>query len=210
MQRAFSSPYLQPVLTALLLAALLQQPAPAYRVGPSATPAYRIAPGAEEAEEAVGAPAIPLPELARTGVTIEAYDPRVESRWGTDDPYYSGTIRGGAAIAQSRQGPLDGGWTVLSPDGRQLYALQLVDTGDGGVEGAWREVLAAAPGAGHPEASGFIPLISREAGRTVLRFLQPGAAGPTVVTLQPSPDGTWRGELARGAGPASPVVMRRR
>lgn len=147
-------------------------------------------------------------ELARTGVTIDAYDKRVESRWGVDDPFYAGTVRGGAAIAQSRQGQLDGGWTLAGPDGSALYVLQLVDAGEGGLEGAWRQ---AGPDTGaRPGRSGYIALISRAAGQVVLRFLEPGAAAPTAVTLVMAGDGSWSGQAAQGAGSATPVRMLRR
>ena len=206
----------------LSLALLLLLQAPAYRTGP-AQPAvqpsygtapsagYRIAPNAGEDEEGpASAPFFPPPQLARTGVTIDAYDRSVEARWGGDDPFYTGTIRGGAAIAQSRQGPLDGGWTVTAADGAALFVLQLADEGLGMVEGAWRDAAGGRPGGVRPDASGFIALASREPGRAVLRFLEPGAATPTVISIAPAPDGSWRGEAVRGTAPPAPVVMRRR
>lgn len=214
-------------MLSLLLALLIQQPA--YRTGPVQPPAvaapgmpsratggYRIAPEAEGAEGDRRAPATPPPQLARTGVLIDAYDRTIESRWGADDPFYNGTVRGGAALAQSRQGPLDGGWTLLGSDGAALFALQLVDTGEGGVEGAWRDARPSTAGpatagpATRPEASGFIAAISREPGRAVLRFLEPGASAPTVVSVSPALDGRWRGTLARDNGSTAPVEMRRR
>lgn len=200
---------------------VLQQPASggaseetAYRTGlpaqaqyrtPSASseePTYNIAPPAD---------ATPAPELALTGVLIDAYDKRVESRWGADDPFYNGTIRGGAAAAQSRQGPLDGGWSLVGADGAALYSLQLVDAPEAGtLEGAWREDGAATAGVATPAKSGFIALISREPGLAVLRFLEPGAEAPTVVTVRPMLDGSWRGELARASGDPAPVTLRPR
>jgi hypothetical protein len=211
------------LLPVLSLALLLLLQAPAYRVGPvqpatsaaqpysPATGGYRIAPSAGEDEAGpASAPWFPPPQLARTGVTIDAYDRTVEARWGGDDPYYTSTIRGGAAIAQSRQGPLDGGWTVTAADGATLFALQLVDEGLGLVEGAWRDAAGARPGGARPEASGFIALASRGPGRAVLRFMEPGATTLTVISVAPSADGSWRGEVARGVSTATPVVMRRR
>lgn len=193
--------------------ALLVLQQPTYRTGPAAAtpaqpaPAYQVAPGAGSA---VRPAAAPPPELALTGVMIDAYDKGVEDRWGPDDPFYTGTVRGGAAVAQSRQGPLDGGWRLVGADGAVLYALQLVDPADGlALEGAWREAGAAAAGAVTPAKSGFIALMSREEGRAVFRFLEPGASAPTVVTLAPTLDGTWRGELTRASGPPAPVIMRR-
>jgi hypothetical protein len=210
------------LLSVLSLALLLALQAPAYSVGPAQPAAlaeqpapvggYRIAPNAGEDEEGpASAPWFPPPQLARTGVSIDAYDRSVEARWGGDDPFYTGTIRGGAAIAQSRQGPLDGGWTVTAADGTAIFALQLVDEGLGLVEGAWRDAAAAARSGGvRPDASGFIALASREPGRAVLRFLEPGASTPTVISVAPAADGSWRGEAVRGAAAPAPVIMRRR
>ena len=174
------------------------QPAPSvgYNVG-RGVGTYNVAPGLVP----------PPPRVEATGVTIENYDRRIESRFGTPDPFYEATVRGGAAVAQSRQGSLDGGWT-LSAAGTDLYAFQLVDKGEGGsLEGAWRDLRA-------PSArdSGFMALIAREPGRTVLRFFETGARAPTVVSLEPVMDGSWRGRLQRAEAGAAPldVVMRRR
>jgi hypothetical protein len=218
------------VISALLVALLVQ--ASPYAIGASAQPAggyqtgtppgaYRAAPGAVSDEEnssgSVTAAAAgytpsysvaPPVALARTGVTIDAYDKSVESRWGADDPFYNGTVRGGAAMAQSRQGQLDGGWTLAGPDGAALYVFQLVDAGEGWLEGAWR--AGAKPIGAGPGASGFIALISRESGRVVLRFLEPGAAAPTAVTLEMAADGSWSGQAARGDGQPTAVRMVRR
>lgn len=159
---------------------------------------YTLAPGLEPS----------APRLEATGVNIDNYDRRIESRFGTPDPFYEATVRGGAAMAQGRQGGLDGGWTLAAADGAELYALQLVDTGEGGsLEGAWRDLRA-------PKArdSGFLALIGREPGRARLTFFEPGARAPTVVTLEPSLDGSWRGRLQSAEAGAQPraVVMRRR
>ena len=180
-----------------------------YRTGPVAGTPYQVGPGSSE-EPGTQAPFTVAPpvNLARTGVTIDAYDKRVESRWAADDPFYTSTVRGGAAIAQSRQGQLDGGWTLAGDDGGALYVLQLVDAGEGWIEGAWRKDGAGT--ANGPAASGYIALISRESGRVVLRFLEPGAAAPTAVTLEPAADGSWRGQAARANGTVTPVRMLRR
>lgn len=195
---------IQTAIIALLLQAALY---PTASVPGSATP-YRTLPetGADTAEPSPGeSPRAPPPELARTGVLIDSYDKRVESRWGVDDPFYASTVRGGASAAQSRQGRLDGGWTLAETDGAPLYALQLVDTGEGGVEGAWRRIKP-----GSASASGFIALISPEPARLVLRFLEPGAAAPTVATVNLGADGAWRGDIARTGEPGTPVTLTRR
>jgi len=172
------------------------QPAPTYRLGPGVG-TYNIAPGLVP----------PPPRVEPTGVNIENYDRRIESRFGTPDPFYEATVRGGAALAQSRQGALDGGWT-LAAGSTDLYAFQLVDRGEGeSLEGAWRDLRA-------PSArdSGFIALIAREPGRTVLRFFEPGARAPTVVSLALAADSSWRGRLQRAEPGAAPleVTLRRR
>jgi hypothetical protein len=194
-----------PVLTLLL------QTAP-YQTGPAATaeaPAYRVGPAAGSTYTTTPSLGPAPPELARTGVTIDNYDRRVESRWGADDPFYTQTIRGGAAAAQSRQGEMDGSWTLSGAQGEMLYALELADAGYGLVEGAWR---AASGGNAAParSPSGFISLASREAGRVTLWFLEPQADAPTSVRLDRAADGSWRGELTRAPKAPVPVVLQRR
>lgn len=183
----------------------MTQAAP-YRTGPTPQVSAPYQVGAPSSSYEVAVP--PPPELARTGVLVDAYDRRVEARWGADDPFYAATVRGGAAAAQSRQGSLDGGWTVAGLGGPPLYALQLADAGQGVVDGAWRAI--GPDGGGGPAASGFIALIGREAGRVVLRFLEPGSSTPTAITVEMTVDGAWRGEMARAGGRPTPVVMRRR
>jgi hypothetical protein len=139
-------------------------------------------------------------------VTIDAYDRRIEGWRSPEDQAYEATVLGGAAVAQSRRGDLDGKWVLTGPEGAALFAFLLVDPGYGyGVEGAWRD-LDAGSSIGR---SGFIALIGREAAATTLRFLEPGASAPTVVTLEPGLDGSWRGQMVR-EGATAPVVMRRR
>ena len=189
-----------------ILVALLLQAAP-YRTGPVPEPVQPY-----EADSASSpyklATAVAPPELARTGVNIEAYDRRIEARWGSDDPFYAATVRGGAAAAQGRQGALDGGWTLAAPNSGPLYAFQLSDPGEGTIDGAWQAIGSAGAPARAP--SGFIALIGRESGRLSLRFMEPRAAQPTVVVVEPTADGSWRGELVRDQALPTPVIMRRR
>ena len=177
-----------------------QAPPTAYRAGEGPPPSYNVAPGHTP----------PVPELARTGVNIDAYDRRVEGRWGAGDPFYDGTVLGGAAVAQSRQGDMDGSWNVAAVQGEPLYSVELVDTGQGLVEGAWRAGGAVVGSPSGLMRSGFITMVSREAGRVTLWFLEPRANGPTAVRLERAADGSWRGELTRASGSPLPVVMRRR
>jgi hypothetical protein len=118
------------------------------------------------------------------------------------DLAYDARIRASFASAQGFQGPLDGGW-MLSADGQDLYALQLVDRRDR-LEGVWRDVRRK----GALNASGLVDDLQRQGGELTLRFAaQPGAAA-TVATLHEAGDGQWRGELAEG-GARHAVVLRR-
>src|SRR5512135_3895844 len=51
-------------------------------------------------------------------------------------------LRASAAAAQSLQGPLDGGWTLVSPAGAPIYQFQIVDPpgGTNPPEGVWRDL----------------------------------------------------------------------
>lgn len=190
---------------------------PAYRAAPTAmapipdpltSGGYRLAPGASSSGYASGE-RLPTPVLAATGVTIDAYDPRIEGPFATPDRSYELAVLGGASAAQGSRGALDGGWSLASAEGAPLFALQLVDEGDGSVvEGAWRDLAADA----RLHRSGFLSLVGRGIGETIITFYEPGAGGATTARLTPALDGTWRGELARGGEPGDPiaVVMRRR
>ena len=79
------------------------------------------------------------------------------------DQAYDSRIRASSASAQVYQGALDGGWTLASADGGDLYAFQLSDRGNGAVEGAWRDLRK--PGA--LSASGFVDQIERVGGEIV-------------------------------------------
>ena len=100
------------------------------------------------------------------------------------------------------QGPLDGSWS-LKTGGSELYDLQLVDTGSGKLEGAWRDPRRR----GATDASGFIDTISRIGGQLTIRFTPRPGAEPIVITLT-SASGGWSGELTE-RGERRPVTMRR-
>ncbi|HEX3367731.1 hypothetical protein [Phenylobacterium sp.] len=117
------------------------------------------------------------------------------------DLAYDARIRSSFASAQSFQGPLDGGW-MLSADGQDLFALQLVDRRDR-LEGVWRDVRRK----GALNASGLVDDLQRQGGELTVRFAQPGAPA-TVATLHDAGDGQWRGELTE-AGARHAVVLRR-
>jgi hypothetical protein len=96
-----------------------------------------------------------------------------------DELAYESSVRTRAMIEQGGKGPLDGGWTVLGPDGDALYALQLVDEGFGTLDGAWR--VAGTPAT----RSGFFTFASRYAGPLVLKFQDRAGAPVTTLTLTP-------------------------
>ena len=146
---------------------------------------------------------IARPVVQRTGVTIDDYDPKVESGRTWEDQTYDATIRNGAALAQSRQGPFDGGWLLQGADGGSLYSIELSDRGEG-LEGVWRD-LTADPGV---RRWGFV-FPAPEGGRLTLRLFGRDASQPMTVTLEPTADGSWRGELARD-GATAPVRLRRK
>ena len=156
-------------------------------------------------QTAPAAGAEPAPPAPSGRITIDAYDRRIEGWRSPDDEAYEATVLGGAAVAESRRGPLEGRWTVTAADGAPLFGFVIVDPGTGAVEGAWRDLAAD----GALRRSGFIALIWRDAAQTTFRFLEPGASAPTVLTLEPALDGSWLGQITR-EGVTAPVVMRRR
>jgi hypothetical protein len=118
---------------------------------------------------------------------------------------YDMRVRANIASAQGRQGQLDGGWTVAGSDGTKLYSLQLVDPGDSitSLEGAWRSLQRQGLG-----TTGLITGFERGATSLVVRFNRRSADNPTVLTLQPTIDGSWTGEMWED-GQTRPVTMRR-
>jgi hypothetical protein len=118
------------------------------------------------------------------------------------DMAYEARIRSSFASAEGFQGPLDGGWT-LSADGRDLYALQLVDRRDR-LEGVWRDVRRK----GSLNASGLVDDIQRQGSQLTLRFTPAPGAPTAVATLHDSGAGRWIGELAEGGARRS-VTLRR-
>lgn len=118
---------------------------------------------------------------------------------------YDMRVRASLANAQGRQGPLDGGWTVASADGTKLYNLQVVDPGDGtyALEGAWRSLQRQGIG-----TTGLLSSLDRSAASLSIRFYRREGGDPTVFTLSPLLDGSWRGEMWED-GATKPVVMRR-
>jgi hypothetical protein len=127
-----------------------------------------------------------------------------DAMFGSGDAGYEAMVRSGAMAAQGRQGPLDGAWTVADDSGTELYVFQLTDSGQGFVDGAWRDVRRT----GLPSGSGFFAGVRREGARLLLRFAQQGGSTFNEVALDPTGAG-WAGELRTG-GETRRVTMRRR
>lgn len=143
----------------------------------------------EQGEEAPPAPPQPQPELRTTpgGTPYADLDARA----------YADAILASARTAQSMQGPLDGGWSLSSEEGRRIYSFRFSDRGQGMslAEGAWRDLQQGA-GAG-VAASGFISSVGYDGEKLMLRFYEAGPEDLVVLTVKPANDGAWRGELWR-------------
>lgn len=182
----------------------------------------------EEADADTGPPPIPVappPEPVVRPSTPPPYRPLViaPSRPTLDKPVmidetgkspdgpptpldigYESRIRGSVAAAQGLQGPLDGGWTVRSSYGVAVMTLQLVDRGNGygQLEGAWRTLD------GQVSKVGLIDSLDRQPTILTIRITKAPGKPTTVLTLIPSADGGWSGEVTDEWG-VHPVTMRR-
>jgi hypothetical protein len=143
----------------------------------------------------------PRPRLAAP-VHVEETGKTADAPPTLRDLAYEARIRSSFASAEGFQGPLDGGWT-LSADGRDLYALQLVDQRDR-LEGVWRDVRRK----GSLNASGLVDDIQRQGSQLTLRFTPTPGAPTAVATLHDSGAGRWSGELTEGGARRS-VTLRR-
>ncbi len=119
------------------------------------------------------------------------------------DLNYEARMRSSFNSAQGMQGPLDGAWTLRS-GGSELYDLQLVDTGSGSLEGAWRDPRRR----GAVDASGFIDSISRVGGQLTIRLTPRPGAAPSIIMLSADVNGSWSGELNE-RGEHRSVTLRR-
>ena len=120
------------------------------------------------------------------------------------DLNYEGRLRATYNAAQGMQGPLDGRW-VLRVNGVDAYYLQLVDKGQGTLEGAWRDPRRV----GAVDASGFIDEIQSVGGRLTLRF-KPRRNSPQAVeaTLETTTPGQWSGEVTDRGDRGSATLTR--
>ena len=119
------------------------------------------------------------------------------------DLSYEARMRSSFNSAQGLQGPLDGAWS-LRAGGADLYDLQLVDSGSGNLEGAWRDPRRR----GANDASGFIDTISRVGGQLIIRLTPRPGAEPSILMLNADSNGTWSGDLTE-RGERRSVTMRR-
>jgi hypothetical protein len=143
----------------------------------------------------------PRPRLSAP-VRIEETGKTPDGPPGLRDMAYDTRIRSSFASATSFQGPLEGGW-MLSSDGRDLYALQLVDRRDR-LEGVWRDVRRK----GSLNASGLVDDMQRQGGEVTLRFTPTPGAPTAVATLHDASNGVWTGQLTEG-GARHSVTLRR-
>ncbi len=181
----------------------VSQPPPPQAPPPQPRPAAVPSPGP--------APAAAPPAVRRPEATIASQpvflDERqaVAGQLSAEERSYEARLRASYASAQGLQGPLDGGWALMTLAGQDLYALRFVDRGSGPLEGAWRD--SRRPGA--LDGFGFLDEVDRRGGEVTLRFSPRQGAPPTVITLSATPDGQWSGDLMENGVPRN-VVMRRR
>ncbi|MDP3490859.1 MAG: hypothetical protein Q8R71_12040 [Phenylobacterium sp.] len=129
----------------------------------------------------------------------------VAGQLSAEERGYEDRLRASYNSAQGLQGPLDGGWALMTMAGQDLYALRFVDRGSGPLEGAWRD--ARRPGS--LDGFGFLDNIERRGGQVTLRFTPRRGAPPSVITLSAGAEGQWSGEMIEDGVPRG-VMMRRR
>jgi hypothetical protein len=182
---------------------------------PTPEPAPQPAPTPPTPAPAAPAPArpaplvqTPAPRPERTIASQPVFlDERqaVAGQLSAEERSYEERLRASYDSAQGLQGPLDGGWALMTAGGQDLYALRFVDRGSGPLEGAWRD--ARRPGA--LDGFGFLDSIERRGGQVTLRFTPRRGAPPTVITLSAAAEGQWSGDMVEDGAPRT-VVMRRR
>ena len=127
------------------------------------------------------------PDTSGRPVTIDELD-RTPDRPLTDtDRSYEARLRASFQAAAGAQGPLNGRWFIRSGD-QTLYVLQLVDKGQGYVEGSWRDPNRRG-------ALGFIEAVQRTGEQLTITLRPRPDAGPVTLTLQIDPQGRASGEM---------------
>jgi hypothetical protein len=139
-------------------------------------------------------------------IAVAALAPVLALAQPVSDSAVDERIRGSAAAAAGLQGPLDGGWTLVSAAGTQIYAFQLVDKpgGQGPVEGVWRDLRRPAT----PGDIGLIDQIARSPSALTITLNAAPGQSAVVISLRPDPAGAWSGDLKEG--PATTQVRLRR
>lgn len=113
-------------------------------------------------------------------------------------------ILSSAAAAESLQGPLDGGWTLVSGDGKLIYAFQIVDKPSGETpEGVWRDLRRP----NVPGDIGLIDSVQRSPDTLTIRFVAAPGQGATTIALKLAA-GVWSGDMTE-AGLVTKVALRR-
>jgi hypothetical protein len=114
-------------------------------------------------------------------------------------------ILSSAAAAESLQGPLDGGWTLVSSDGKLIYGFQIVDKPSGETpEGVWRDLRRP----NVPGDIGLIDTMQRAAPDALtIRFVAVPGQAPTTIALKLAA-GVWSGDMTE-AGAVTKVALRR-
>jgi hypothetical protein len=145
----------------------------------------------------IPAPEAPEDEIPGHAVPQGSYVPMAEA--------YDLRIKGSIVAAQGLQGPLDGNWAIDGPDGKALYALQIVDKVGGydRLEGAWRDVRRA----GAVGSTGLIDFVDRSYNGFQARF-SPRPGQLATLDLTPRGDGSWSGRLNE-TGVQTLVIARR-
>jgi len=147
----------------------------------------------------------PALATAQAATSPPAGPPAASSAPDTEDSDLDARIRASAEAAEALQGPLDGAWTLVTGDGRPLYAFEFVDKPGGldPVEGVWRD-LRRPPA---PGDIGLIDTVTRGAGSLSLSFIAHAGDPPVVIDLT-NGSGRWVGRLREG--PVLLAVMMRR
>ncbi len=149
-------------------------------------------------------PRAPEPYAAPAGPTVPVFIDDAarapETQPTAGDLAYEARVRASSASAERIHGPLEGGWT-LAAGAADLYAFELADRGEAGVQGAWRDLAKR----GALEGSGFIDQVERVGTQVTLRF----DGGRRVARLQDGGGGAWSGQLEEG-GQVQRVVLRRK
>jgi len=113
-------------------------------------------------------------------------------------------LREAARAAEGLQGPLDGGWTLVSRGGARLYDFQIAQPSSSApARGAWRDLR-------RPSVAGDIGVIDTledRACRLDISFVPALGEAPVAISLRCA-KGLWSGEM-RAAAEVTNVELRR-